>query len=148
MAAMVPAASPGQRLALIELHPDLGGKAARAGTITAESKSEQDGAGLDRLSDAEYALFQRLSDAYRQKFHIPFILCVRRHTKDSILRQYGRRLRNTPEAELETALSEIFRIGALRLSDRVMPPTNCRFPAACRPMSWTTMMASRQRASP
>jgi len=93
-------------------------------------------------------LFQRLSDAYRQKFHIPFILCVRRHTKDSILRQYERRLRNTPEAELETALSEIFRIGALRLSDRVMPPTNCRFPAACRPMSWTTMMASRQRASP
>ena len=64
-------------------------------------------------------MFQRLSDAYRQKFHIPFILCVRRHTKDSILRQYGRRLRNTPEAELETALSEIFRIGALRLSDRV-----------------------------
>jgi len=45
MAAMVPAASPGQRLALIELHPDLGGKAARAGTITAESKSEQDRAG-------------------------------------------------------------------------------------------------------
>ena len=80
-------------------------------------------------------MFQRLSDAYRQKFHIPFILCVRRHTKDSILRQYGRRLQNTPEAELETALSEIFRIGALRLSDRVMPPTNCRFPAACRPMS-------------
>ncbi len=119
LAAAVHAAPPAQRLALIELHPDLAGKAARIGNITAESKSEQSGAGLDRLSDSEYALFQRLSDAYRQKFRIPFIVCVRRHTKDSILRQYERRLQNAPEAELETALNEIVRIAALRLSDRV-----------------------------
>src|SRR5260370_413986 len=79
----------------------------------------EDGAGLDRLSDTEYALFAQLSDAYRQKFHIPFIVSVRRHTKESILRQYQRRLQNTRQAELETALNEIFRIAALRLSDRV-----------------------------
>jgi 2-oxo-4-hydroxy-4-carboxy-5-ureidoimidazoline decarboxylase len=119
MAAAVRAAPPAQRLALIELHPDLAGKAARTGDITTESQSEQGGAGLDRLSDTEYALFQRLGDSYRQKFRIPFIVCVRRHTKDSILRQYERRLQNTHEAELETALSEIFRIAALRLNDRV-----------------------------
>ena len=119
MAAAVRAAPPAQRLALIERHPDLAGKAARTGNITAESKSEQGGAGLDRLSDSEYTLFRHLSDAYRQKFHIPFIVCVRRHTKDSILRQYERRLQNAPEAELETALNEIFRIAALRLNDRV-----------------------------
>src|SRR6266481_2870574 len=119
MAAAVRAAPPAQRLALIELHPDLAGKAARTGHITAESKSEQGGAGLDCLSDTEYALFQRLSEAYRQKFRIPFIVCVRRHTRDSILRQYERRLQNAPEAELETALNEIVRIAALRLSDRV-----------------------------
>jgi 2-oxo-4-hydroxy-4-carboxy-5-ureidoimidazoline decarboxylase len=122
MAAAVRAAPPAQRLALIELHPDLAGKGVRAGDITAESKSEQGGAGLDRLSDTEYALFQQLSEAYRQKFTIPFIVCVRRHTKDSILRQYERRLQNTPEAETETALGEIFRIAALRLSDRVKAP--------------------------
>jgi 2-oxo-4-hydroxy-4-carboxy-5-ureidoimidazoline decarboxylase len=119
MAESVRAAPPAQRLALIELHPDLAGKAARAGNITAVSKSEQGGAGLDRLSDAEYALFQQLSDAYRQKFHIPFIVCVRRHTKESILWQYERRLQNTRQAELETALDEIVRIAALRLSDQV-----------------------------
>jgi 2-oxo-4-hydroxy-4-carboxy-5-ureidoimidazoline decarboxylase len=119
MAAAVRAAPAARRLALIELHPDLAGKAARAGDITAESKSEQGGAGLDRLSDTEFALFQRLSDAYRQTFHIPFIVCVRRHTKESILRQYERRLQNTRDAELETALNEIDRIAALRLSDRV-----------------------------
>lgn len=122
MAAAVRTAPPAQRLALIELHPDLAGKAARAGDMTAESKSEQGGAGLDRLSDTEYALFQRFSEAYRRKFAIPFIVCVRRHTKDSILRQYERRLQNTPEAETETALGEIFRIAALRLSDRVKAP--------------------------
>src|SRR5260370_36481812 len=119
MAAAVRAAPPAQRLALIELHPDLAGKAARTGNITAESKSEQGGAGLDRLSDAEYALFAQLSGAYQQKFHIPFIVCVRRHTKESILRQYQLRLQNTRQAELETALNEIFRICPLRLSDRV-----------------------------
>ena len=119
MAAAVRNAPPAQRLALIKLHPDLAGKAARAGDMTADSKSEQGGAGLDRLSDAEYALFQQLNEAYRQKFAIPFIVCVRRHTRDSILRQYERRLQNTSEAEVEAALGEIFRIAALRLNQRV-----------------------------
>ena len=120
MTAAVRAAPPARRLALIESHPDLAGKAARAGAITAESKSEQGGAGLDRLSEEEYARFHRLNDAYRAKFHIPFIVCVRRHTRDSILRQYERRLENTAEAELDAALGEIGRIAALRLNDRVI----------------------------
>jgi 2-oxo-4-hydroxy-4-carboxy-5-ureidoimidazoline decarboxylase len=119
MIAAVRAAPPDRKLALIEGHPDLAGKAARAGDLTAESKSEQGGAGLDRLSEADYARFHRLNDAYREKFRIPFIVCVRRHTRDSILGQFERRLQNAPEAEIETALGEIGRIAALRLSDRV-----------------------------
>ena len=119
MISAVRAAPPAQQIALIELHPDLAGKAARTGAMTAESTSEQGGAGLDRLSETEYARFHQLNDAYREKFHIPFIVCVRRHTRDSILRQYERRLQNAPEAELEAALGEICRIAALRLNDRV-----------------------------
>jgi 2-oxo-4-hydroxy-4-carboxy-5-ureidoimidazoline decarboxylase len=119
MAAAVRAAPPASRLALIALHPDLAGKAARAGEITAESKFEQGGAGLDRLSAAEYVRFHLLNDAYREKFGFPFIVCVRRHTRDSILRQYERRLTNEADAEVEAALSEICRIAALRLSDKV-----------------------------
>jgi 2-oxo-4-hydroxy-4-carboxy-5-ureidoimidazoline decarboxylase len=119
MAAAVRTASPEQQLALVALHPDLAGKAARAGAMTAESISEQGGAGLDRLSKTEYARFHHLNDAYREKFRFPFILCVRRHTRDSILRQYERRLQSTPEAELKTTLVEICRIAALRLNDRV-----------------------------
>jgi 2-oxo-4-hydroxy-4-carboxy-5-ureidoimidazoline decarboxylase len=104
---------------LIKGHPDLAGKAARAGTMTVESKAEQASAGLDRLSEAEFAQFHRLNDAYREKFGMPFIICVRRHSKDSILQQFERRLENTMSAETETALGEIFRIAALRLDQRI-----------------------------
>jgi 2-oxo-4-hydroxy-4-carboxy-5-ureidoimidazoline decarboxylase len=119
MAAAVRAATPEQQLALIASHPDLAGRAAQAGRITAESKSEQGNAGLDRLSAAEYVRFHLLNDAYREKFGFPFIVCVRRHTRDSILRQYERRLTNALDAEADTALGEICRIAALRLADKV-----------------------------
>jgi 2-oxo-4-hydroxy-4-carboxy-5-ureidoimidazoline decarboxylase len=111
-----------RRLALIAAHPDLAGKAARAGDITADSKDEQASAGLDRLSQQDYARFHRLNDAYRMKFGIPFIICVRRHAKDSILQQFERRLMNEASIELNTALGEVFRIAALRLDQHVSAP--------------------------
>jgi 2-oxo-4-hydroxy-4-carboxy-5-ureidoimidazoline decarboxylase len=111
-----------RQLALIRAHPDLAGKAARAGSLTAASTAEQASAGLDRLSEAEFGDFHRLNDAYKAKFGMPFIVCVRRHTKDSILRQFARRLENDAAAERETALAEIFRIAALRLDQAVAAP--------------------------
>jgi len=111
-----------RKMTLIKGHPDLAGKAARAGAITDDSKAEQASAGLDRLSEAEYATFHRLNDAYRSKFGMPFIVCVRRHGKESILRQFERRLQNDPASERETALAEIMRIVALRLDQRVDAP--------------------------
>ena len=92
MTAAVRAAPADTRLTLIRAHPDLAGKAARAGALTADSTNEQASVGLDRLTEDEFARFHRLNDAYRKKFGIPFIVCVRRHTKDSILRQFERRL--------------------------------------------------------
>jgi 2-oxo-4-hydroxy-4-carboxy-5-ureidoimidazoline decarboxylase len=119
MMAAVHAVPPDQQLTLIKGHPDLAGKAARAGTMTNDSKAEQASVGLDRLSEAEFARFHRLNNAYREKFAIPFIICVRRHSKDSILQQFELRLRNDPAAETQAALREIFRIAALRLDQRV-----------------------------
>src|SRR5882724_5324855 len=87
--------------------PELGGKVARAGAMTDDSKAEQGGLGLDRLSDEEFARFERLNAAYREKFGFPFIVCVRRHTRDSILRQFERRTHNDAAAELAAALAEI-----------------------------------------
>jgi 2-oxo-4-hydroxy-4-carboxy-5-ureidoimidazoline decarboxylase len=119
MSAAVRTASANQRLALIKGHPDLAGKAARAGTMTTDSKAEQSSAGLDRLSEAELKEFHRLNNAYRDKFGMPFIVCVLRHGKDSILREFARRLQNHAAAETKAALGEILRIGALRLDQRV-----------------------------
>jgi 2-oxo-4-hydroxy-4-carboxy-5-ureidoimidazoline decarboxylase len=112
-------AAPELRLALIKAHPDLANKTQRAAGLTAESTSEQNSAGLDRLSDAEFAAFERVNDAYRAKFGFPYIVCVRRHTKDSILRDFERRLPNDATTEMEASIAEICRIAALRLDQAV-----------------------------
>jgi 2-oxo-4-hydroxy-4-carboxy-5-ureidoimidazoline decarboxylase len=122
MTGAVRAAGAERQMALILAHPDLAGKAARENKLTADSAAEQAGAGLGRLSEEEYATFHRLNDAYRAKFGMPFIVCVRRHGKESILRQFARRLNNDVATERETALTEIFRIAALRLDQRVTAP--------------------------
>jgi 2-oxo-4-hydroxy-4-carboxy-5-ureidoimidazoline decarboxylase len=112
--------APGElRLALIKAHPDLANKTQRAAGLTAESNAEQNSAGLDRLSDAEYTAFERVNNAYRSKFGIPYIVCVRRHTKDSILRDFERRLPNDAASEVQASITEIFRIAALRLDELV-----------------------------
>lgn len=122
MTSVVRAVSPQQKLDLIAAHPDLAGKAARRGDLTTDSKAEQTSAGLDRLSDGEFETFRRLNTAYRTKFGFPFIICVRRHTRWSILRSFERRLTSDAATEIDTALAEIFRIVALRLDQRVDAP--------------------------
>jgi len=108
------------RLALIKAHPDLANKTQRAAGLTVESTAEQDSVGLDRLSEREYQAFERVNNAYRTKFGFPYIVCVRRHTKDSILRDFGRRLPNDATAEMRTSIAEICRIAALRLDQAVV----------------------------
>src|SRR6266571_2236850 len=107
------------RLALIKAHPDLANKTQRAAGLTAESSAEQNSAGLDRLSDAEFMAFERVNNAYRAKFGFPYIVCVRRHTRDSILRDFERRLPNDAKAEIAISIAEIGRIAALRLDPLV-----------------------------
>jgi 2-oxo-4-hydroxy-4-carboxy-5-ureidoimidazoline decarboxylase len=124
-AAMVEAVSnaqSGTQLSFIEGHPELGGKVARAGQITDASKTEQGSLGLDRLSDEEFQRFEAHNRAYREKFGFPFVICVRRHTRDSILNQFARRLSNTPEEEQQAALREIGLITRLRLVSKVDGP--------------------------
>jgi 2-oxo-4-hydroxy-4-carboxy-5-ureidoimidazoline decarboxylase len=108
-----------QKLAFLRGHPDLAGKAARAGSVTAASQGEQASAGLDSLSEEELARFHRLNDAYKQKFDFPFMICVRRHTRDSILEQFERRLGNDPATEFAAALQEVFYITRLRVAATV-----------------------------
>lgn len=111
------------QLAFVRGHPELGGKIARAGAMTAASKSEQGGLGLDRLNDEEFARFERLNAVYRERFGFPFIICVRRHTRASILAEFERRLKNDPSTELAAALAEIGEITRLRLDAKVRDQT-------------------------
>ena len=88
--------------------------------LTAESSTEQNSAGLDRLSDAELEAFERANNTYRTKFGFPYIVCARRHTRDSILRDFEHRLPNDAKTEAENSLNEIFRIAALRVAELVV----------------------------
>ncbi|MGY3367967.1 2-oxo-4-hydroxy-4-carboxy-5-ureidoimidazoline decarboxylase [Bradyrhizobium sp. GM2.4] len=117
--AAIASAEPEVQLALIRAHPDLANKTQRAAGLTPDSTAEQSSAGLDRLLDTEYAAFERANNAYREKFGIPYIVCARRHTKDSILRDFESRLQNIAKTETRRALEEISRIAALRLDQLV-----------------------------
>lgn len=112
-----------EKLALIRAHPDLAGRAAREGTLTPESTTEQPGAGLDRLTDEELASFSRMNDEYRARFGFPFVICVGEHTKESILAQFSTRLENDEHTEMETALTEVCEIARLRLRDLIVDAT-------------------------
>jgi 2-oxo-4-hydroxy-4-carboxy-5-ureidoimidazoline decarboxylase len=104
-------------LALLRAHPDLAGKLALAGRLSAASTYEQAAAGLDRLTPAEVEDFARLNAAYKDKFGFPFVMCARLSTKQTIHAALLRRLDHGYEDEVRTALGEVSKICALRLRD-------------------------------
>jgi len=100
-----------RQLALLRAHPDLGARA----RMTPDSTREQAGAGLDRLTPDEYDALLRANAAYKERFGMPFVICVGEHDKHSILAAAEARVQNDADAELETALGEIAKIARLRL---------------------------------
>jgi 2-oxo-4-hydroxy-4-carboxy-5-ureidoimidazoline decarboxylase len=119
MRAAVEGASDSAKLALIRAHPDLAGKLARAGALSAESTREQAGLGLDRLSDAEFERFSDLNSRYCERFGFPFVICVRLTDRPGILKAFERRLGHDASAETAEALQQIHHIARLRLDDLV-----------------------------
>jgi len=115
--AVVHAATLEEQLALIRAHPELAGKAAIDRTLTDASAAEQASAGLDRLSEDEFARFHALNAAYRERFAFPFIICVRLTDKAGILAAMEARLANEREAEIAAAIAQIGEIVRLRLKD-------------------------------
>ena len=119
MVAAIAEAGEAEQLALLRGHPDLAGKAAIAGDLTADSKREQQGAGLDRLTAAEYERFHALNGTYKERFGFPFILAVKGKTKDDILALFAARAGNARAVELRTALEQVGRIAGFRLADLI-----------------------------
>jgi 2-oxo-4-hydroxy-4-carboxy-5-ureidoimidazoline decarboxylase len=111
----VAGATDAERMSLIRAHPELAGRLAVAGNLTAASKSEQASAGLDRCTPDEFARLQALNAAYREKFGFPFIIAVRGRSRGEIIGQLEERLGNTVEQERATCMREIGRIARLRL---------------------------------
>lgn len=103
------------QLALINAHPDLAGKAAIRGQLSAASTSEQAGAGIQACTPAEFAHFGELNEAYKARFGFPFIMAVTGCDRSQILAAFEERLHNTPEQEFARALAEINRIALFRL---------------------------------
>jgi len=129
MKAVVEKATDTERLALINNHPDLAGKAALAGEVTAESSEEQvrmymfhhcrpllavahcavdancaqARAGLNSLTQEELDRFNALNKEYKDKFGFVFIFAVRNATKGMILDAFERRLKNSQGVEVLSA---------------------------------------------
>ena len=111
------AGSAARQRALIAAHPDLAGRLAQAGRLTAASTQEQASAGLDLLTDAERDRFTELNERYKAKFGLPFIMAVKGRSKEEILAAFDARLDNDVEAEFQTALEQIEKIALLRLKE-------------------------------
>lgn len=114
------AASEEERLGVLTAHPDLAGKLAQAKSLTAESTTEQAGAGLDLLSDDERATFTDLNARYVAQFGFPFIIAVRDHDKASILGAFHARLSNPRVREFAEACRQVERIALHRLKDMAL----------------------------
>ncbi|MBG6141918.1 allantoinase PuuE [Roseibium album] len=106
-----------ERLGVLKAHPDLAGKLAQAGRLTAESTSEQASAGLDLLTDDERETFKDLNTAYVAKHGFPFIIAVRDNDKSSILAAFHRRIDNDGPTEFKEACNQVERIARHRLQD-------------------------------
>lgn len=109
------AASHEERLGVLRAHPDLAGRLAIAGELTEDSRREQAGAGLDRLTPEEHARFIDLNARYTAKFGFPFIIAVKGLDKAAILAAFERRIDNSCEEEFSTAAGQVERIARLRL---------------------------------
>lgn len=109
------------QVALLRAHPDLAGKLALAGKLSAESTREQAAAGLDSLTPEELEEFSRLNSEYRARFGVPFVMCARLSSKGTIRAAFAERLTHTYDEELATALGEVSKICALRLHDLLAP---------------------------
>ena len=107
MVGQVAAATHEEQLALLLAHPDLGTRA----RVSDASREEQAGAGMDALTAEEIG---RLA-AYRQRFGFPFLFAVKSGTKQDILRALEERFHNSPEAEFQEALRQVYRIARFRL---------------------------------
>jgi len=117
MCAVLRSAGHDRQLGVLNAHPDLAGRLALAGELTADSTAEQASAGLDQCSPEEFERLQALNDAYKAKFGFPFIMAVKGRTRAEIIQAFEERANNDAETEFKAALAQVERIALLRLNN-------------------------------
>ncbi|MFN0304036.1 MAG: 2-oxo-4-hydroxy-4-carboxy-5-ureidoimidazoline decarboxylase [Burkholderiales bacterium] len=119
MCEVVEQASLEEKIALLRAHPELAGKEAQSGSLTPESTTEQQRAGLDALSKDEMVRIARLNRAHAGKFGFPFIIAARLNAKDRIFAELERRNLLDREAELAACIEQVYLITRLRIDDLI-----------------------------
>ncbi|WP_293765064.1 2-oxo-4-hydroxy-4-carboxy-5-ureidoimidazoline decarboxylase [uncultured Aquitalea sp.] len=116
MLSVLAAASTSEQLSLIQAHPELAGKEAEAGALTAASTQEQRGAGLDQCSAAELGRLRELNALYRHRHGFPFVIAVKGLSRKQILEAMTTRLARDSADEFHGGLEEIGKIARFRLN--------------------------------
>ena len=119
LAAVLDHASIDRQLGVLRAHPELAGKAAIRNELTADSRSEQSGAGLDRCSPEEFRRIQTANDAYHARFGFPFIIAVKGLDRVAIINAMELRLASSTALELAEAIRQVHRIAAFRLAQKI-----------------------------
>jgi 2-oxo-4-hydroxy-4-carboxy-5-ureidoimidazoline decarboxylase len=116
MMAQIHAADPAARLALLHGHPELAGSEAVAGSMTAESTSEQARLGLVALTPAQHARMQDLNRRYRERHGFPCIIALSLHRDlGSVFAEFEKRLASPEAGEEAVALAQVSHISGARL---------------------------------
>jgi len=92
MVSVVSRAGEDQQVCLLRAHPELAGREAVQGSMTAHSTVEQAGSGLFQCSSDELTRLRDLNQAYGEKFGFPFIIAVGGLSRAEIIGEFSRRL--------------------------------------------------------
>jgi OHCU decarboxylase len=104
---------------LMARYPNLGVEPVD-GPGSVESTRDQSSAGLTSLTGDDQSEFEALTSAYRDRFGIPLIVCVRdAGRRERVLAEGWHRLTNSPAQEHSAALVEIAKIATRRFDDQI-----------------------------
>ena len=105
-----------EQLTLIRAHPELAGREAVEGGLTADSSTEQGRLGFTALSRAEFERMGDINRRYRERFGFPCIVALALHAdRASVIAEMESRIDNAPEDERAAALGQIGHITRARL---------------------------------
>ena len=105
-----------KQIKILKAHPDLADKT-KIGSLTKDSKNEQNLAGLDNCTQEEFKEFNNLNFKYKKKFGFPFIIAVKDKSKTEILSSFRKRISYDINIEFEEAKKQVKKIANLRLNE-------------------------------